>query len=158
MQIESNQALLMNNNSKVNQLPIVGVALFVIKDKKILMGKRIGSHGSNTWSIPGGHFEKGESFEEACARETFEETDIKVSDIRFVAVTNDYFQDIDKHYVTIWFTSKYESGEVEVKEPNKFVELNWYGFENIPSPLFFPWEQLLKSEFIQTLTERIENL
>ena len=37
----------------------VGVACFIFKDGKFLMGQRLGSHGDSTWSIPGGHQEFG---------------------------------------------------------------------------------------------------
>lgn len=34
--------------------------------------------GTEVWEVPGGHLEEGETFEEAAARETFEETGISV--------------------------------------------------------------------------------
>ena len=48
--------------------PSTGVGVFVLKNGKFLMGKRVGRHGTNTWSIPGGYIEFGETFEEASAR------------------------------------------------------------------------------------------
>ena len=52
--------------------PKVGLAVIVYKDGKILMGKRIGSHGVNTWSFPGGHLEFLETFEECAKREVLQ--------------------------------------------------------------------------------------
>jgi 8-oxo-dGTP diphosphatase len=59
--------------------PKVGVGVFIIKDKKILMGKRINSHGEGTWSLPGGHLEFFETFEDCAKREVMEETGLKIS-------------------------------------------------------------------------------
>ena len=49
--------------------PKVGVGVVVVKDGKVLVGKRIGSHGAETWAFPGGHLEWNEKIEE-CADHT----------------------------------------------------------------------------------------
>jgi hypothetical protein len=35
--------------------PLIGVAVIVINDGRILLGKRKNSHGDGTWAFPGGH-------------------------------------------------------------------------------------------------------
>jgi 8-oxo-dGTP diphosphatase len=52
--------------------PKVGIGVFIFKDGKFLMGCRKGTHGAGTWSVPGGHLEFGESFEECAEREALE--------------------------------------------------------------------------------------
>ena len=91
-----------------------GIGVFIFKDGKFLMGQRRNSHGDGTWSIPGGHLEFGETFEDAAKREVLEETGLKIKNIRFGAVTNDYFKKENKHYVTVWVLSDWESGEAYV--------------------------------------------
>jgi 8-oxo-dGTP diphosphatase len=131
----------------------VGVACFIFKDGKFLMGQRKGSHGASTWSIPGGHQEYGETFEQTAAREVLEETGLKVSNIRFGAITNDFFPEDNKHYVSIWMISDYSEGQEEITEPDFYINQKWYGFDELPSPLFLPWSNLLGSEFMQKLKE-----
>ncbi|KAM0563085.1 hypothetical protein ACHAPJ_001931 [Fusarium lateritium] len=83
--------------------PRVGVAaLIYARDGKFLTGRRIGSHGAGTLQLPGGHLDYGESFLECAARETLEETGLKVRPIKVVAVTNDVFEEVHKHYITIF--------------------------------------------------------
>jgi 8-oxo-dGTP diphosphatase len=125
--------------------------VFIFKDGKFLMGKRIGSHGEGSWSVPGGHLEFGESFADTAKREVQEETGLTIRNIRFGAVTNDYFRKEDKHYVTIWMLSDYDSGTATILEPDKYIDQEWFDFDTLPSPLFLPWEQLLKSEFIENI-------
>ncbi len=136
----------MNNN-----IVRVGVGCFVFKKGKFLMGLRKGAHGDSTWSIPGGHQEFGEALEQTLIREVKEETDLNVKNIRFGAITNDYFPVEKKHYVTIWMLSDYSSGQEKLVEPDKFIEHKWISFNNLPKPLFLPWQNLLASEFIDKI-------
>lgn len=133
----------------------VGIGVFVFKDGKFLMGKRLGSHGAQSWSVPGGHLEFGESFEETAKREVQEETGIEITQLRFGAVTNDYFPEENKHYVTIWMLSQHLAGEPQILEPEKYIEQDWFTFETLPSPLFLPWTELLQSEFIQNIKNQL---
>lgn len=54
--------------------PKVGIGVIVMRQGRILIGERAAGHGSNTFMIPGGHLEFGESFEETACREVEEET------------------------------------------------------------------------------------
>jgi 8-oxo-dGTP diphosphatase len=83
-------------------MPKVGVAVIVIKDSKILLGRRVNSHGSGTWQFPGGHLEFEESIEDCAKRELFEETNLKIRNIRFGPYTNDIFNEEQKHYITLF--------------------------------------------------------
>ena len=129
-----------------NKRPTIGIGVFVWKDGKFLMGLRIGAHGSNTWSIPGGHLEYGESWEEGAAREAQEETGMKIGNIRFTALTNDIFKKDDKHSVTIWVESDWISSEAQIMEPDKLIQFKWLDFKSLPSPLFEPCWKNLKAE------------
>lgn len=133
----------------------VGVGIFIFKDGKFLMMKRHGAHGEGTWSVPGGHQEFGESFLDTAKRETLEETGVTISHPRFGAVTNDYFEAEGKHYVTIWVLADYESGEATIMEPEKCTEQGWFDFDNLPAPLFLPWQQLLHSDFIDAIKKEL---
>ncbi len=127
------------------------MAVFVVRDGRFLMGRRCNAHGDGTWSLPGGHLEFGESFEETARREVKEETGLSIGEIQFGAVTNDYFESDSRHYVTIWMLASYAGGTATILEPDKCAELGWFDLANLPSPLFLPWTQLLASPFIETI-------
>ena len=129
----------------------VGVGVFIFKEGTFLMQQRVGSHGSGTWSVPGGHLEFGETFEQTARRETEEETGLTIKNVRFGGVTNDFFESENKHYVTIWMLSEWESGQPINSEPEKCLALEWRTFNKLPAPLFLPWAQLLKSEFLPVI-------
>lgn len=131
-----------------NDIVRVGIGVFVFKGGKFLAMQRRGAHGEGSWSVPGGHLEFGESFEDTARREVMEETGLKIQNVRFGAVTNDQFPDENKHYVTIWMLSDWESGKEQNMEPEKCTGMAWHTFDDLPSPLFLPWKQLFDSEFI----------
>jgi len=45
----------------MNERPKVGVGVIIVKNNKILFGKRKNAHGEGSWSFPGGHLEFKES-------------------------------------------------------------------------------------------------
>lgn len=124
--------------------PRVGIGVFVWKDGKFLMGRRRGSHGHDTWSVPGGHLEFGESWETCAKREVKEETGMDIVNVRFFAATNDYFEDESKHYITIWVESDWQKNEPTITEPDKWIDHEWRTFDTLPSPLFEPCFKNLK--------------
>ena len=118
--------------------PGVGVGVIIQNNKgQILIGKRKGSH-SPYYSIPGGHLENGETFEEAAIKEIFEETNLKIKNPEFICVTNNLrtFREEKKHYVSItMYTNEFE-GECKVMEPQKCEEWFWCNLNEIPEPQF----------------------
>ena len=133
---------------KMDKRPKVGVGIIVIKDNKVLLGKRKNSHGEGSWCFPGGHLEFNESLENCAKREVLEETGIEIKNIRFETITNDIFKDEGKHYITIFMLCEYDSGEVKVMEPEKCEKWNWFEWNNLPEPLFLPIQSLLKKGYI----------
>ncbi len=126
--------------------PSIGVAAIVIKDHKVLLGKRKKAHGAGTWAFPGGHLEFNESIEECAKREVFEETGIHIKNIRYGTFTNDIFREDQKHYVTLFVISEYDDGDLELKEPEKCEQWDWFLWNELPEPKFLPLQNLLKQK------------
>lgn len=116
--------------------PKVGIGVMIFKDGRVLLGKRRGSHGEGEYAFPGGHLDYMETIEDCAKRETFEETGIEVKDIKFQFLAN-VRKYKPKHYVHIGVIADYESGEVQVKEPEKSENWNWYSLDELPEPLFW---------------------
>lgn len=122
----------------------VGVAAIIVRDGRILLGERIGSHGAHTWATPGGHLEFGESIEACAARETLEETGLVVSSFKKLGFTNDVFEQDNKHYITLFVVGTSDEGEPQVMEPNKCKQWQWCALDDLPAPLFLSLNNLLK--------------
>lgn len=115
--------------------PKVGVGVMIMKDGKVLLGKRKGSHGAGEYAWPGGHFEYMESFEQCAKRETVEETGMEIENIRFLRLLNLKVY-APKHYVDIGLIADWKSGEPKIMEPDKTEGWDWYDIDNLPGPLF----------------------
>jgi 8-oxo-dGTP diphosphatase len=121
----------------MNERPKVGVGLLLVKDGKILLGKRKGAHGAGEYAGFGGHLEGLETFEDGLLRELAEEggSDIKVKNLCFLSVTN-LRKYAPKHYVDIGMVAEWESGEPQIMEPDKIESWGWHDIDNLPEPLF----------------------
>jgi orotate phosphoribosyltransferase len=88
------------------------------------------------WSAPGGHLDFGESPAACAARETLEETGVRVTNVRFVAITNDVLTDVGKHYVTIWMRGDPGSDEAVIGDASEIAQVGWFAPDELPGPLF----------------------
>jgi 8-oxo-dGTP diphosphatase len=127
--------------------PRVGIGVIIINNGKVLMGKRKGAHGSGTWSFPGGNLEFGESPAECAAREVLEETGLRATNIRFGAMTNDFFETEQKHYITLFMLADYVNGTPQVLEPHKCESWDWFAWDAMPQPQFLCNINLLAQGF-----------
>lgn len=116
--------------------PKVGVGAVVLKEGKVLLGKRKGAHGEGLWATPGGHLEFGETPEECACRELLEETGLKAISWRLGPWVNNVI-DQTKHYVTLFVFIDQTEGDVELLEPDKCEGWEWFDLEALP-PLLFP--------------------
>ena len=116
--------------------PRVGVGIMILKEGKVLLGKRKGSHGAGEYSFPGGHLEYMESFKDCALRELGEECGIEVENIRFQYLSNVKHY-APKHYVHIGLIADWRSGEPKVLEPEKLESWDWYDLSNLPKPMFY---------------------
>ncbi|NWO56436.1 nucleotide triphosphate diphosphatase NUDT15 [Chromohalobacter israelensis] len=122
----------------------VGVAAVILREGRVLLGERIGSHGAYTWATPGGHLELGESIEECAQRETFEETGLVVNTFKKLSFTNDVFEQHNKRYVTLFVVTCCSSSEPQFIEPDKCMQWKWFELDKLPEPLFLPLANFLK--------------
>lgn len=134
----------------------VGLGIFVFKDGKFLMLKRAGKHATGTWSVPGGWQEYGETFEQTSKREIAEEVGLSITNVRFGALTNNFFPEEGIHSVSVMTISDWVGGEPKILEPDKCSELRWADFDSLPSPLFRAWDDILGSEFLENLKTELE--
>ncbi len=122
----------------------VGVGVMILKDGKVLLGKRKGKHGAGEYAWPGGHFEYMESFEDCARREVKEETGMEIDNVRFLRLLN-LKAYAPKHYVDIGLIADWKSGEPQLTEPEKCEVWDLYDLDKLPTPLFKTLETYIEA-------------
>jgi len=107
----------------------LAVNVAVIHENKILLTQR---DDFETWVLPSGSVEDGESIAKAALRETKEETGLDVELIRLVGVYSRISNMSPVH--AILFTAKPVGGEIKCQE-GETIAVEWFAFDELPSPL-----------------------
>lgn len=118
--------------------PKVGIGVMIMRENKVLLGLRKGSHGEGEWNFPGGHLEWGETIFQTAKRETLEECGLTVDDLKLISVADEvrYIDINDKHYLNVAVLVESIQGEPKIVEPDKCEKWEWFDLENLPSPIF----------------------
>ena len=114
----------------------IGINVFVVKDGKLLLGKRKGTSGEGQWGLPGGHLEYGEKMPDAARRELKEETSLEAGEVSFINMVNDNGND-RRHYIQVGFLVKDFKGEVKLMESERCFEWKWFSLDTLPEEIFF---------------------
>jgi 8-oxo-dGTP diphosphatase len=130
----------MTRETVPNKIPFVGVGCIVVRDRKLLLVR----NRQGLWSTPGGHLDFGESPDVCAARETFEETGVRISNVQFVAVTNDVLSDAGKHYLTVWMRGDADGSDVQIGDTAEINEVGWFSPNEMPGPLHLYFQNLLE--------------
>ncbi len=132
----------------------VGVGLYIFNSHhELLLGLRKSKHGRGTWCPPGGHLEYGENNAQAAVRETFEETGMKINpeNVKIAGVTNDFFPESGKHYITLNLTVCGCEQTPRIMEPEKCAEWRWFNINELPEELFLPVKNFLAEHKLSEL-------
>ena len=107
----------------------LAVNVAVIYQSKILLTQR---EDFETWILPSGGVEDGESIAQAALRETKEETGLDVELTSLVGVYSRLGNMSPVH--AILFTAKPIGGEIKC-QPGETIAVEWFDFNKLPSPL-----------------------
>lgn len=121
--------------------PQVGIGVLVMRDGRVLLGKRLGPHMHGYYAAPGGHLEQGESFAGCARREVAEETGLRVRSVRLLTVGN--YRLGEKQYVDVDLLAEVEEGEPVTMEPHKCGGWDWYDLDRLPEPLFIVTRRMI---------------
>jgi 8-oxo-dGTP diphosphatase len=126
-----------------NKLFKLGCNTLIIKEGKILLGKRCGGYGSGTWGLPGGHLEFGENLIDGAKRELKEELGLEEVEIEFLSVVEGSRD--GGHYIQVNFLLKDFKGEIKLMEPQFCEEWRFFNIDDLPKELFPPHIKIIEA-------------
>jgi len=134
--------------------PRVGVGVIVLREDRVLLGQRTGSHGAGTWALPGGHLEFGEEVDACARREVLEETGLALLSTWAGPFVGNVFAAEQQHYVTLFVLGQAGAGEAQRLEPAKCLGWRWCAWDDLPEPLFAPLQTLVATGYRPTWPAR----
>jgi len=104
----------------------------LVRDGKVLIGRRKIEPRKGYWDLPGGFLEEGERPLDGLRREFREETGLEVEPVEWVGAFVDPY---DPHYVLglTWIVE----GEGEPRAADDVEELAWFGPDELPEEMAF---------------------
>jgi len=127
-----------------------GVGVMILnKQGQILLGKRhpvkenSAFKAEGTWTFPGGKMDFGETFENCAKREVFEETSLKLNNVKILSVNNNFNE--HAHFVTIGLFCDDFEGTPKIMEPDEIMEWKWFDINKLPKPMYFPTAKMIKN-------------
>lgn len=102
--------------------------IVAIRDKnKILLAKHTRHNQDNLYTVLAGFVEVGETMEQAVTREVYEESKVKIKNIRYVTSQPWPFP----NSMMMAYLADYDQGDIHV-DRTELVEANWYHYSQLP--------------------------
>lgn len=115
-----------------------------IEDKlHVLLAKRAIEPEKGKWTVPGGHLDKGERFDEAAPRELEEETGITGVELHRLDVFDRPDRDPRYRTVTVAYACMIDSAEFKLSATREATEFKWFPVDELPE-LGFDHEEILE--------------
>lgn len=122
--------------------PLIGTAVIIRWQGKVLLAKRISKHENGKFGTPGGKLDFGESPAECIVREAYEETHLKLKNLKITGLfSNNVYEQEGAHYLCIWFEAEPDvledwDGVISFVEKDKSGNpksegWNWYAAEQL---------------------------
>ena len=127
---------------KKPKTPYLTVDGLVVEKGKVLMIKRAHFPFVDSWVLPGGHVEYGETTEKAVKREMKEELGVSVKIKKIIGVYSNPKRDPRYHTVTIAYLLKKGKGKIRLNE--EAHEFKYFSLEKLSQNIGFDHKEILR--------------
>lgn len=129
MYISTREWCCMCDNCHQRYYPQIAPSIIVaIRNKnRILLANHARHRQDNLYTVLAGFVEVGETIENAIVREVFEESQIKINNIRYVASQPWPFP----NSIMLAYLADYAAGDIHI-DPSELVDANWFHYSQLP--------------------------
>lgn len=121
----------------------VGVGVMIVRDGRVLMGRRMSGQRPGWWGWIGGKLEFGETLQDCARREAHEEAGVEVTNLRLLCISSIIVE--DQHWIDVEFLADIAAGEPYAAAPDELIDWAWYMLDQLPSPIFEPAQYAIAS-------------
>jgi 8-oxo-dGTP diphosphatase len=107
--------------------PATSVCALVVRDQRVLLGRRANEPSAGKWDVPGGFVEEGEEALDALRRELREETGLTIEVQEFLGAFADWYG--DRGTLNLYWTA---TAAGEPKAADDVSELAWFRRNELP--------------------------
>ena len=119
----------------------VDAVILLNNRKDIVLIRRKNAPFQGQFALPGGFVDVGETVENACIRESKEETNINVKILNLIGVFSDPKRDPRGHTISIIYELKIINGKIISGDDAS--EVDFFKFDNIPQKLSFDHKKII---------------
>jgi 8-oxo-dGTP diphosphatase len=102
--------------------PVPGAQAVIVRDGRVLLGRRRADPGAGLWDLPGGFLHEGEDALEGLRREVREETHLEIRPVEFLGTWNEPYW----HRTVLCLTWLAEVDGGSERAGDDLVELSWF--------------------------------
>ena len=124
-------------------MPRIGVGAMIVRDERVLMGRRMSGQRPGWYGWIGGKLEFGETLQQCARREAREEAGIEIANLRLLCISSIIVE--DQHWIDIEFLADIAAGEPRAAAPDELIDWAWYPLDQLPGPIFEPAALALRS-------------
>lgn len=115
--------------------PRVGCGAAILDDDKLLLIQRRGAPEAGHWGFPGGKVDWLEPVPDAVAREVKEELGIDLTGLELLTAVDQIDPKAPAHWVALVYLTERFTGEPQIMEPEKHLDVGWFPLDDLPEPL-----------------------
>ncbi|KRB60161.1 DNA mismatch repair protein MutT [Rhizobium sp. Root708] len=115
--------------------PGLGVGLVILRDRKILLYRRMRAPEAGHWSIVGGKVDHMEPASQAARREAEEETGLSIGRVDLLGPAEVLTEADGHHWISLLYIASEFEGEPQLTEPDKLSAFGWFSRADLPQPL-----------------------
>ncbi len=133
--------------------PLLAACTAIWRDDRILLARRDRSPNADTWAMPGGVVELGETLQQAAIREVKEETDLVLDQVvfnRFAEIIHhDQSNKVKRHFVLAMFAAISSTGKAVAGDDAAAVR--WFTLDELGTVPLTGETEIFARESLQVL-------
>ena len=115
----------------------------LVRDGRVLMGRRVSGQRPSWWGWIGGRLEFGETLQDCARREAREEAGVEVTNLHLLCISSIIVE--DQHWIDVEFLGEIASGEPQTTATDELTDWGWFPIDQLPDPIFEPAKLALRS-------------